>query len=131
MTEELKSQLDYFIDEPIYLRKVIDELKQENRELKAYKDVNEDFKKAWDELKQENERLKDKADHFEMANDIKKQDIDSLRNTNEQLRLALEDIKSILQTDTCLNIQGSAIPAVYIKTKEERVLDKINEVLSV
>lgn len=32
-----------------YLQK-IDELEQENRELKAYKDVNEDFKKAWDEL---------------------------------------------------------------------------------
>lgn len=34
MTEELKSQLDYFKDEPKYLRKVIDELEQENKELK-------------------------------------------------------------------------------------------------
>lgn len=34
MTEELKSQLDYFKDEPKYLRKVIDELEQENKDLK-------------------------------------------------------------------------------------------------
>ena len=33
MTEELKSQADYFKDEPIYLRKVIEELKQENERL--------------------------------------------------------------------------------------------------
>ena len=31
---------------------------KENAELKAYKDVNEDFKKAWEELKAENARLK-------------------------------------------------------------------------
>jgi len=31
---------------------------KENAELKAYKDINEDFKKAWEELKAENARLK-------------------------------------------------------------------------
>lgn len=36
MTEDLKSQLDYFKDEPIYLRKVIEELEQENKELLKY-----------------------------------------------------------------------------------------------
>lgn len=36
----------------------IKRLEQENAELKAYKDVNEDFKTAWEELKAENERLK-------------------------------------------------------------------------
>lgn len=36
MTEDLKSQLDYFKDEPKYLRKVINELEQENKELKEY-----------------------------------------------------------------------------------------------
>ena len=35
------------------------ELERENAELKAYKDVNEDFKTAWEELKAENERLKE------------------------------------------------------------------------
>ena len=34
MTEEMKSQLDYFKDEPKYLQKVINELEQENKELK-------------------------------------------------------------------------------------------------
>lgn len=33
MTEELQSQLDYFKEEPVYLRKVIEELKQENKQL--------------------------------------------------------------------------------------------------
>lgn len=37
----------------------INRLQVENAELKAYKDVNEDFKIAWEELKAENERLKD------------------------------------------------------------------------
>lgn len=32
------------------LEEAIIRLEQENRELKAYKDVNKDFKKAWDEL---------------------------------------------------------------------------------
>ena len=36
MTEDLKSQLDYFKDEPKYLRKVIDELEQENKKQKEY-----------------------------------------------------------------------------------------------
>ena len=47
--------------------KQLKRLEQENRELKAYKDINEDFKKAWDEL---NEKYK-------------------------QLRSALEEIKSM------------------------------------
>ena len=51
MTEEIMTQEDYFKDEPIYLRKVIEELKQEKAVLQAYKDVNEDFKKAWEEIK--------------------------------------------------------------------------------
>ena len=37
--------------------KQLKRLEQENAELKAYKDVNEDFKTAWKELKAENDRL--------------------------------------------------------------------------
>ena len=37
----------------------IKRLYKENAELKAYKDVNEDFKTAWEQLKVENERLKE------------------------------------------------------------------------
>lgn len=37
--------------------KQLKRLEQDNEELKAYKDVNEDFKTAWEELKAENEAL--------------------------------------------------------------------------
>lgn len=43
-----------FIKNPV---KAYGELKAENAQLQAYKDVNEDFKKAWEELKVENEKL--------------------------------------------------------------------------
>ena len=33
-------------------------LEQENKELQAYKDVNEDFKKAWDELNEKYKQLR-------------------------------------------------------------------------
>jgi ribonuclease HII len=33
-------------------------------ELKAYKDVNEDFKTAWEELKAENDRLKEEIKRY-------------------------------------------------------------------
>lgn len=35
---------------PYRSQKKIERLEQENKNLQAYKDVNEDFKKAWDEL---------------------------------------------------------------------------------
>ena len=45
---------------------------KENAELKAYKDVNEDFKTAWEELKAENERLKEEIIHQRKLNQIYK-----------------------------------------------------------
>lgn len=49
----------YFCENnPDCFYKQLKRLQQENAELKAYKDVNEDFKTAWAELKAENERLK-------------------------------------------------------------------------
>lgn len=75
MTEEIINveELKHFLLE---LEKVIDckngtieTLKQENKALQAYKDINEDFKQAWYEL---NEKYK-------------------------QLRSALEEIKHILE----------------------------------
>lgn len=64
MTEELKSQLDYFKDEPKYLRKVIDELEQENKDLKALnKKICEDWEKEikvyWNALEEIREIAKD------------------------------------------------------------------------
>lgn len=35
----------------------INKLQEENAVLQAYKDVNEDFKKAWEELKEENKKF--------------------------------------------------------------------------
>jgi predicted RNase H-like nuclease (RuvC/YqgF family) len=40
------------------LEEAIKRLEQENKELKAYKDVNEDFKKAWDELNEKYKQLR-------------------------------------------------------------------------
>ena len=64
MTEEMKSQLDYFKDEPKYLRKVINELEQENKELKKKNEtldkltgifshrLLEKYKKALEEIRE-------------------------------------------------------------------------------
>lgn len=49
---ELKDKLDAYQMSENEAQKII-------AELKAYKDVNEDFKTAWEELKAENERLKE------------------------------------------------------------------------
>ena len=43
MTEEIMTQEDYFKDEPIYLRKVIEELKQENNILKEKLERQRDY----------------------------------------------------------------------------------------
>lgn len=62
--------------------------------------------------------MKDKADTFEMANDIKKQDIDSLRETNEKLRKALEEIKNDIMTNKS------------VCTECIKIAKRINEVLN-
>jgi flagellar biosynthesis/type III secretory pathway chaperone len=38
--------------------KQLKRLEQENKELQAYKDINEDFKKAWDELNEKYKQLR-------------------------------------------------------------------------
>lgn len=52
-------------------------LEQENRELKAYKDINEDFKQAWDEL---NEKYKQLRSALEEIMEILDKDCDYLGN---------------------------------------------------
>ena len=56
--EELKSQLKHKEQECEALQMSENEAGEIIAELKAYKDVNEDFKTAWKELKAENEELK-------------------------------------------------------------------------
>ena len=52
------------------LYKQLKRLEQENKELKAYKDVNEDFKKAWDELNEKYKRYRSALEEIrEIAND--------------------------------------------------------------
>lgn len=49
----------------------INNLQRENAELKAYKDVNEDFKTAWEELKAKNFELKESLKCFQTPEAIK------------------------------------------------------------
>lgn len=80
-------------------------------ELQAYKDVNEDFKKAWEELKAENERLKDEVEtrdnlveHFrkeainwaKISNDCIK-DIENYKQTLQEIKTIAEENKDTVQ----------------------------------
>ena len=51
-------QIELDVEHICKLNEQIEKLEQENRELKAYKDVNEDFKKAWDELNKKYKHLR-------------------------------------------------------------------------
>ena len=91
--------------------KQLKRLEQENRELKAYKDVNEDFKQAWDEL---NEKYK-------------------------QLRSALEEIREIEElayypkgmTEIPLSQRDFILNAINnYEQRRIKILTKINEVLT-
>ena len=103
MSEEIKSQLDYFKDEPKYLRKVIDELKQ------ALKPFQDDYFKG---LTME-----------QIAGLAKK----SIRITtyNRKLETALEYIKEVTTLDD-VNCTISAEPMNVSKD----VLKIINEALN-
>ena len=71
-------------------------LEQENKELKAYKDVNEDFKKAWDELNKKYTEVlklaKENADSNEYC-------LQELEKENEELnaatKAALEEVEQM------------------------------------
>lgn len=92
---------------------VYTELLQENSELKT---------KVF-RLEQENKELKEKFNFMETANDIKKLDIDSLRDTNYKLRSALEEIKHILE------IHKDELEECLHNDIDGMIQNKINEVL--
>ena len=77
------------------------ELTEVNAQLQAYKDVNEDFKKAWEELKAENERLKAKVirleDFIKSASDIDKINLFYVN----KLETCLQEIKGITEAVEC------------------------------
>ena len=82
---------------------------KENAELKAYKDVNEDFKTAWEELKAENERLKEEIIHQRKLNQeliikyIKPITVPTLNtelfDENYKLKQTLQEIKELVEKE--------------------------------
>ena len=75
-------------------KEIIKRLEKENAELKAYKDVNEDFKTAWEELKAENETLKSQLD-FE----VQKKEV--LEAENDRLKEELATYRAIGVREVC------------------------------
>ena len=96
----------------------IKRLEQENAELKAYKDVNEDFKTAWEELKAENDRLKARKDKYYQ------QTLDDEIQINELLH-TLQEIKTIAERafavcdDDCGNANKFKEIIALTKAEEE------------
>lgn len=66
--------------------KQLKRLEQENAELKAYMDVNEDFKTAWEELKAENEKLRE--DYIKLS---QQKDLDNLLNHWQNKNLIVKE----------------------------------------
>jgi len=79
-------------------------LEQENAELKAYKDVNEDFKTAWEELRIDNERLKEEVETRDnLSETFRKEALSWANIANEyqkdktKLEKTLQEIKKIAE----------------------------------
>ena len=73
-------------------------------ELKAYKDVNEDFKTAWEELKAENARLKEEIETRDnLIEHFRKEAINWAKTSNdcikdiENYKQTLQEIKAIAE----------------------------------
>jgi uncharacterized phage infection (PIP) family protein YhgE len=94
-------------------------LEQENAELKAYKDVNEDFKTAWAELKAENDRLKEEIKQLEVF--IKSDsEIDHINHEyTYKLKQTLQEIKAIAEKRNYLNYGEALDDILDLITKAE------------
>ena len=100
--EELEKENEALVFREILYKADYEASEQENKALQAYKDINEDFKKAWDEL---NEKYK-------------------------QLRSALEEIKTVLKFYADSWVDEKIYPDLhYDNTKAKEGLSRINEVL--
>lgn len=106
MTEEIKSQLDYFKDEPKYLRKVIDELEQENN---AYKQSEQEATEIIAELKEYSQRMENQRENY--------------YKEYNKLRSALEEIKHILE------FHKDELEECLHNDIDGMIQNKINEVL--
>ena len=105
----------------------IKRLEQENAELKAYMDVNEDFKTAWKELKAENERLKAEIKNNKSAYQVElgtyNMECGNLLKENENLLQTLQEIKEIAEYSIMhnenLNSNYQIILQLITKAEEE------------
>lgn len=102
----------------------ISELERENAELKAYKDVNEDFKTAWEELKAENDKLKKELGNnkatYEVALSTYNIECGNLLEENKQLWQTLQEIKEIAeQSNVDCIYRISVIRKILTKAEEE------------
>lgn len=79
---------------------ISEELAQENVELKAYMDVNEDFKTAWEELKAENSRLKEELTELE-------EKFLTLNGKSYSYYMTLQEIKKIAETELSYDMVGN------------------------
>ena len=77
-------------------------LDKEIAELKAYKDVNEDFKIAWEELKAENARLKEELTTYG-ATGVCEVCSDKANKLADKYLGCLQEIKEIAKMDICSN----------------------------
>lgn len=66
-------------------------------ELKAYKDVNEDFKTAWEKLKTENNRLKRENEIITGMHNSSSNRFDKLYNTLQEIKAIAEENKDTAQ----------------------------------
>lgn len=91
--QRLKKKCFALTQESQQKSQTICELEQENRELKAYKDVNEDFKKAWDELNKKYTEVlklaKENADSNEYC-------LQELEKENRELKKQIESQKGLI-----------------------------------
>lgn len=86
------------------------ELQKEIAELKAYKDVNEDFKTAWEELKAKNEAL---IEGLGVANKY----VNKYHKTLQEIKaIAIREIKEL--TDSAIN-GGRYLEILDLITKAE------------
>lgn len=72
------------------------ELEQENKELKAYKDVNEDFKKAWDELNGKYKQLRSVLEEIRVIADDTFKVCDDDCGNSRKIKLILDKIEEVL-----------------------------------
>jgi len=150
MTEEIRyianlQRQEEFDNEVTELKDELKRLEQENKELKAYKDVNEDFKKAWEELKQENHLLRstlhsknfvatmEENERLKQENELFRQAHKAEQDSRRKYENALEEIREIITNNNSMIIDRKVYLELQcgepVALKLQKIYEKINEVL--